>query len=90
MFYTSGTSESYRRLGYNFTMKVYCQAFQQFMDEGADGYCLWDVATLDPETNIFDLGRKPRSPYPDRLVRKYELIQWDGWLWNRYSPLESS
>lgn len=91
MFYPFGTTENCRKFGYNFSWEIYCQAFHRYMDQGADGYGLWDATTLDRDTNIFDLGNEPRLHYksPNRLVRKYERIQWDGYLWNRWSPVES-
>ncbi len=95
MFYPYGTGESYRKMGYNFTWKIYCEALQQYMDQGADGYGLWDATGLDREsgdtrTNIFDLGREPRPYYREqnRLIRKYEMVQWAGYLWNRHTPIE--
>jgi len=92
MFYPYGATENYRKLGYNFTWEVYCEALQRYMDQGADGYGLWDATSLDGRTNIFDLGKLPRPRYQEhnRLVRKYELVQWSGYLWNRCTPLDSA
>lgn len=94
MFYPYGASENYRSMGYDFTWEKYCAAFQHYMDQGADGYGLWDAACfeLDRRTNIFDLGRMPRPYYQEqnRLLGKYEMIEWDGYLYNRHSPVEAS
>lgn len=93
MFYLYGTNEAYRDLGYNFTHDRFCDALQNYLDQGADGYGFWDAVAHNSETDIFHLGKMPRHSYqknPNRLVGKYELIYWDGWLWNRWSPVESS
>ncbi len=92
MFYGYATSEGYRNMGYDYSWGLFCEAFERFMDQGADGYGLWDATHEDVKTNIFDLGRLPRPHYQehDRLVAKYEMVYWDGYLWNQYTPVESS
>jgi hypothetical protein len=72
----------------------YCSCLQECLDAGADGYASWDpLITEDIEKcpNIWDLGKLPRSSHhkPKRLLGKYELIKWDGYLWNRYTPIEA-
>ena len=91
-FYPYATMPHYREFGFNFTWPRFAEAMQQYMDSGAHGYGFWDATPLDPKTNIFDLGRFPRVYYKEhnRLIAKYELEYWDGYLWNRYSPVESS
>ena len=92
MFYPYAAFESYRDLGYDHNWDLFSEAFQRYLDQGANGYGLWDATPLYRESNIFDLGRLPRPHYkePNRLVSKYERVSWDGYLWNRWTPVESS
>ena len=63
-----------------------------WLDQGADGYGVWDCGALpaDKAGNIWDLGKAPRPQFqkPRRLVAKHEMVQWDGYLYNRYTPIE--
>ena len=73
--------------------KLYGTALQGYLDQGADGYGMWDLAaqSRDKAANIWDLGKWPRPSYrpaPSRLMAKYEITRWCGYLYNRYSPIE--
>lgn len=88
MFYGYGTAS-----GYVYEWEDYWTALQKWLDDGADGYGIWDMAAFptDARANIWDLGKIPRPNYrkPDRLVDKYELVRWDGYMWNRYTPIDA-
>ena len=88
MFYGYGTGGVYE-----YDWPTYWNAFHRWLDMGADGYGLWDIAAMPTDTraNIWDLGKLPRPHYqkPRRLLGKYELKMWDGYLWNRHTPIEA-
>ncbi len=66
---------------------------QECLDAGADGYAFWDAPMHSPDlqANVWDLGKMPRPAYrkTNRLLGKYEMINWDGYRWNRFSPVAS-
>ena len=70
----------------------HCAAMQNWLDQGADGYGFWDAAAMpvDKTGNIWDLGKWPRPTYeqPKRLIARHRLIKYDGYLWDRYTPIE--
>ena len=70
-----------------------CSFLQECLEKGADGYGFWDAPRhpLDKQANIWDLGKMPRPAYQkkNRLLGKYEMIKWDGYLWNRFCPVAS-
>ena len=88
MFYGYGTSGIYE-----YDWETYWQAMQNWLDQGADGYGFWDIAAMSSDTraNLWDLGKLPRPGYekPQRLMHKYEMKLWDGYLWNRYTPIDA-
>ena len=71
----------------------HCRVLWEYMDQGADGYGLWDAARRLPEKagNFWDWGRWPRPSFdlPNRLVGRYQIFRWDGYRMNRHTPAES-
>jgi hypothetical protein len=88
-FYTYGTSGAYP-----WTWEQYWRAMQSFLEQGADGYGFWDLTAFDTDTraNVQDLGKVPPPAFekPQRLMAKYEKTLWDGYIWNRYTPIDST
>lgn len=71
---------------------MHCDAMQKWLDQGADSYGFWDAAAaaVDQAANIWDLGKMPRPRYAthNRLVAKYPIEKYDGYVFNRYTPID--
>ncbi len=72
--------------------EVQCAALQSCLDQGADGYGFWDAMAdpIDSVANAWDLGKTPRVKYEklERLIFRPRLIKYNGYLWDRYTPIE--
>ena len=73
--------------------EAYQRAFWRWMDEGADGYGLWDGnGHLEYEYRfLWDAGFKRRVPYEprSRLTQRHLIREINGFRHDRYSILES-
>ena len=89
MFYSYATAGAYP-----WTWDPIWQSLQACLEQGADGYGFWDLMARDTDdrANFEDLGKVPFAPYekPRRLLAKFERTLWDGYLWNRYTPIDGS
>jgi len=72
--------------------QLHCGALQSWLDQGADGYGFWDAAAMGAAKagNIWDLAKMPRPQYAKakRPIAKYQIQKYDGYVFNRYTPIE--
>ncbi len=69
----------------------HCRFLQRCLDQGADGYGLWDAASHASESPeyIWDLGKLPRPVFKDpNVLGCYHLLRWCGFTLSKYSTIE--
>ena len=72
----------------------YCKAFWAWLDQGADGYGIWDGdghLAYEYRGDLWDIGFKKRNPYVkrSRLTNRFIIQEINGFRHDRYSVLES-
>ena len=61
-----------------------------FLDQGADGYAVWDASHEHVFTRVGDIGHEPRSEFVSSEIpgRKVKLLNMEGFRFDRYHHFE--